>query len=257
MGSDATTNIVLIPWDAYSDAHADRMTAQRHACGWDADKLPSWRKKVAAGDKLLFWIVLAGDEAPALLAKHVAACEYERAPLRDSAARVGRTERSPTEEAFLPIGHISLEEYPARNVLFGLPAATLWIKTFYISKAIQAGGLGRKAMGQVETMAAAPPFSSAALALDTTDPAWQLRMVSRDLYGTDEPPAGAPAIRTNQAWYLRQDYVDMALPAADEEEKCARLEGRDSLGYYGWTNPETDEFIKIPTVYMYKMLDGA
>lgn len=135
MGSHATAEIALIPWDPASDVHADRMTAQRHACGWDADQVPYWRKKVAAGDKLLFWIVLSDDPAD-LLAKHVAACADETEPLRDTAARVGRTERAPTGEEFLPIGHIALDEYAPRNVLFGLPAATLWIKSFYISKCV-------------------------------------------------------------------------------------------------------------------------
>ncbi len=107
-------------------------------------------------------------------------------------------------------------------------------------------------MEQVEAMAAAAPFRSAALALDTTHPSWQRRTASQTLYGTDEPPADAPSIRTNQAWYTRQGYRDMALPAA--EGACARAEGRDSLGYYAWTNPDTGEFVKIPTVYMYKMI---
>ena len=286
MGSQAATagaGIALIAWDPASDAHAERMTTQRHACGWDMDQVPYWQKKVAAGDKLLFWIVLSGGGSEEeLLSKHRAGSEAEIAPLRDTAARVGRTDRTPTEEAFLPIGHIALDEYPKRNVLFGLPAATLWIKSFYISKcvasspfpgililrintllftwkmltrngrAIQSGGLGRKAMEQAEAMAAAAPFRSAALALDTTHPAWQRRMTSQSLYGTDEPPADAPSIRTNQAWYTRQDYKDMALP--DTEEECARPEGRESLGYYAWTNPETGEFVRVPTVYMYKMM---
>ncbi|KAJ4151154.1 hypothetical protein LMH87_011869 [Akanthomyces muscarius] len=256
MGSQAATagaGIALIPWDPASDAHAERMTTQRHACGWDVDQVPYWQKKVAAGDKLLFWIVLSGrGDEEELLAKHRAGSAAEIAPLRDTAARVGRTDRTPTADEFLPIGHIALDEYPMRNVLFGLPAATLWIKSFYISKAIQSGGLGRKAMEQAEAMAAAAPFHSAALALDTTHQAWQRRMTSQSLYGTDEPPADAPSIRTNQAWYTRQDYADMALP--DTEGECARAEGRESLGYYAWTNPETGEFFKIPTVYMYKMM---
>lgn len=280
MGSQAATagaGIALIPWDPASDAHAERMTTQRHACGWDVDQVPYWQKKVAAGDKLLFWIVLSGrGDEEELLAKHRAGSTTEIAPLRDTAARVGRTDRTPTAEAFLPIGHIALDEYPMRNVLFGLPAPTLWIKSFYISKcvfdlspshplpfsqtrtnkcggrAIQSGGLGRKAMEQAEAMAAAAPFHSAALALDTTHQAWQRRMTSQSLYGTDEPPADAPSIRTNQAWYTRQDYAEMTLPGTEGE--CARAEGRESLGYYAWTNPETGEFFKIPTVYMYKMM---
>ncbi|KAK8144015.1 hypothetical protein G3M48_006427 [Beauveria asiatica] len=264
MGSHATTTaatgagIALVPWDPASDRHADRMTTQRQACGWDVDKVSHWQERVAAGDKLLFWVVLlsgeGNDAAEALLARHRAECAGERESLRDTAARVGRSARKATGDAFLPIGHIALDEYPARNVLFGLPAATLWIKSFYISKAIRSGSLGRKAMAQVEAMAAAPPFCSAALALDTSSSEWQRRTASQSLYGTDEPPAEAPAVQTNQAWYARQDYKDMALP--EKEEACARMEGRKSLGYYAETDPETGASVEIPTVYMYKMIDG-
>lgn len=144
MGSHATTTaatgagIALVPWDPASDSHADRMTTQRHACGWDVDKVSHWRERVTAGDKLLFWVVLSSgdgnDAAEALLAKHTSECAAEKGLLRDTAARVGRTARKATGDAFIPIGHIALDEYPARNVLFGLPPATLWIKSFYISK---------------------------------------------------------------------------------------------------------------------------
>ncbi|KAM3476672.1 hypothetical protein MY5147_003085 [Beauveria neobassiana] len=263
MGSHATTTaatgagIALVPWDPASDSHADRMTTQRHACGWDVDKVSHWRERVTAGDKLLFWVVLSSgdgnDAAEALLAKHTSECAAEKGLLRDTAARVGRTARKATGDAFIPIGHIALDEYPARNVLFGLPPATLWIKSFYISKAIRSGGLGRKAMAQVEAMAAAPPFCSAALALDTTSSEWQRRAASQRLYGTDEPPAEAPPVQTNQAWYARQDYRDMALP--EKEEACARMEGRKSLGYYAETDPATGLSVEIPTVYMYKVID--
>ncbi|KGQ03139.1 hypothetical protein BBAD15_g11646 [Beauveria bassiana D1-5] len=148
MGSHATTTaatgagIALVPWDPASDSHADRMTTQRHACGWDVDKVSHWRERVTAGDKLLFWVVLSSgdgnDAAEALLAKHTSECAAEKGLLRDTAARVGRTARKATGDAFIPIGHIALDEYPARNVLFGLPPATLWIKSFYISKEIMA-----------------------------------------------------------------------------------------------------------------------
>lgn len=137
MGSRETARagIALIPWDPASDAHAERMVTQRHACGWDAELVPTWRTKVAKGEKLLFWIVLeSGADSEALLEKHREACEEEKTTLRDSAAAVGKTERKPAGDEFLPVGHIALEEYPLRNELFGLPASTPWVKSLYISK---------------------------------------------------------------------------------------------------------------------------
>lgn len=134
MGSLNAADIDLVPWDPASDAHFERMLAQREGCGWDADLVPYWRTKVSNGQKLLFWVVLSGDGAMALLAKHNAAPDGERAPLNDSAVKVGKSAREPTGDEFVPIGHIALDEYPARNTLFGLPEATLWIKSLYISR---------------------------------------------------------------------------------------------------------------------------
>lgn len=42
-----------------------------------------------------------------------------------------------------------------------------YISTFYVSRALQGGGLGRAAMDAIEKMAVEPPLNAKVLALDT------------------------------------------------------------------------------------------
>lgn len=125
-----------------------------------------------------------------------------------------------------------------------------------IHSAIQGGGLGNRVMKVVEAMATAAPFQSAALALDTSEASYQRRLKSSHLYGTDEPPVGSPPIMTNQEWYQRQGYLIMTLPPAggEAEATCARLENRESLGYYVWMDTVAGELKHIPAIFLYKMM---
>lgn len=52
------TSVELIPWDAESSEHADRLIEQRIACGWHADKVEGqWREEQKAGSKCIYWLV--------------------------------------------------------------------------------------------------------------------------------------------------------------------------------------------------------
>lgn len=44
---------------------------------------------------------------------------------------------------------------------------TFWIKTFYVSHALQSGGIGRAAMDQIESLATSEPLNARTLMLDT------------------------------------------------------------------------------------------
>lgn len=125
-------------------------------------------------------------------------------------------------------------------------------KVFHF-RVIQKGGLGYKAMKRVEAMAAAAPFHSEALALDTPERSVHVRVTSRMLYGTDEPPAGSPPIRANHDWYLGQGYSMMDLP--EREAEVARGENRSSLGIYPYPDPVTGEELHIPCVFLYKKIE--
>lgn len=111
-------------------------------------------------------------------------------------------------------------------------------------------------MNAAEAMATKPPFSSAAIALDTTAAPVHRALQSAHLYGTEEPPAGSPPIMTNQEWYERQGYALMALPEGEKAEACAKAENRPSLSYYGWFHPERKVRMDITTVFLSKRIEG-
>lgn len=55
--SSKYNNVELIPWDADSDIHAQRLYEQRVACTWDEDLIEEWRTRVRDGNKFFYWIV--------------------------------------------------------------------------------------------------------------------------------------------------------------------------------------------------------
>lgn len=53
--------IALVPWDPNSVAHVERMTQQRIACGWKAERVPYWQRFQKEGKLALFWVVSIFD----------------------------------------------------------------------------------------------------------------------------------------------------------------------------------------------------
>ena len=103
----------------------------------------------------------------------------EARPLSDTATSLGGISRTadPTRR-FLPVGHISLNADGEDFVLEG----SYKIAYFYVSTALQGGGLGRAAMDAVESMAASQPLCAKLLWLSTTSNVQQ-----------DPPPAADKA----------------------------------------------------------------
>ncbi len=181
----------------------------------------------------------------------------ERTPLTDSATTLGKASRTATNAPFTPIGHIALEAYPDRDERFGLPAgSTLWVKSLYISVALQSTGLGRAAMAAIESKATEAPHNCTALALDTAAGSWQRSEASLasfyDARGLERPEV----VRTNEDWYLRQGYALMDLPPPLDDGKVRAQEKgvNRELGFYAWVQPETGEEIRLPAIYMRKSI---
>ena len=86
--------------------------------------------------------------------------------------------RSPSQEIFIPVGHISLD---AKNpeiagIDLDVPSTgVFWIKTFYVLQSVQSQGVGRAAMDEVEEMAVREPLNARTLMLDTVQKDDQLR----------------------------------------------------------------------------------
>jgi GNAT superfamily N-acetyltransferase len=129
------------------------------------------------------------------LEQHILEHPDEKTPISDTARSLAgkpRT-RSPFLDAFIPIGHISLDFYHPDQSLADPTKGIFYISTFYVSHALQGGGIGRAAMDAVENMAIEPPLCAKVLALDTLareqaldadfwkDVQWQMPKVSRYL----------------------------------------------------------------------------
>ncbi|TFB03399.1 hypothetical protein CCMA1212_004429 [Trichoderma ghanense] len=239
--SQKYTSVDLIPWDPENSSHCARLFDQRVACTWDEELIEEWKGKVREGNKLLYWITI-NDDLPAkqdLLARHIARYPNEKEPIVDTAQELGKSPRTPTSESFIPIGHIALDLYPDRNEQFKLPQSTVWIKSLYISWAIQAGGFGRSAMHQLERLATQPPLRATTMALDTVTKLFQATPESIAIFNKirgAEIPAGQ--FRSNEEWYARQGYEVVAY----------------ITGMYKWRDRETGSEIEVPSVFMKKDL---
>ncbi|KAL7937938.1 hypothetical protein V8C35DRAFT_330081 [Trichoderma chlorosporum] len=231
----------LIPFDPSSEAHCARLYEQRVACSWDHDLVEEWREKARKGEKCLFWIRISDDVAAKdeFLARHTERYPNEKEAIVDTAKAMGNSSRAPTLAAFIPIGHIALEFYPHLNEQFALPQSTVWVKSLYISWAIQAGGFGRSAMHQIERLATLPPLSATTMALDTSTKEFQTNpqifAVFRKFRGYEIDLA---TFRPSEEWYARQGYSVIGY----------------MNGLHTWVDEDTGAEIKVSSVYMRKNL---
>ncbi|KAI0873578.1 hypothetical protein GGS24DRAFT_386104 [Hypoxylon argillaceum] len=235
----AAPKVNLIPWDHTSEAHVERLIAQRKACGWGADEVvSSWVPRAEKGLKTMFWVVLT-DSLPDREQLHQAHKEKypnETTPLHDTARSLNLTPREPSGVAFVPIGHVAMNNDPtpdlAEHASRLLPeTGVYWISSLYISPTMQARGLGRAVMSHLEslvaqgsphTTASGPPppteglppaaLAGTTIALDTPPKEWHTGTWALDNFWD---PLGLPRPKiSNQEWYQQQGYAVFAeLPA--------------------------------------------
>ncbi|KFY10807.1 hypothetical protein V492_04840 [Pseudogymnoascus sp. VKM F-4246] len=247
-------NITLIPWDFESEEHRQRLYVQRIACGWKADKISKWAIRQQEGTMSLHWVVLdpSDPKTAERISKHVANHPDETTPLEDSAVAVGGRPRDSSSsrllEPFMPIGHISVD------TVASTPKPTLYLadpenhrfhlSAFYISKAIQGGGIGSATMEQAEHMAVSV-LGSKVITLDT----WDRRLLVDDskkewrekfhYYGIDRPlPKFDP-----QGWYERMGY-----------KVIKEIDELDETSGYVLKRPDGQAWC-IPSVYMEKLVE--
>ncbi|RFU72076.1 hypothetical protein TARUN_10184, partial [Trichoderma arundinaceum] len=103
--------------------------------------------------------------------------------------------------------------------------------------AIQAGGFGRSAMRQIEHLASLPPLNATTMALDTVTKEFQTSPESLAIFAKISG-SKVDAFRSNEEWYTRQGYKDMA-----------RLDNS-----YKWADPVTGVEIPVPCVFLKKDL---
>lgn len=99
----------------------------------------------------------------------------EKDALSDTSTSIFRSPRTPTNEAFIPVGHVGLEWKSEANRQLGLPTdGVVWATTLYISFPLRGYGLGRSTMRQVEAAAVRAPVSAGVMVLDTQKGASQM-----------------------------------------------------------------------------------
>ncbi|KAK1961814.1 hypothetical protein LY78DRAFT_661791 [Colletotrichum sublineola] len=201
----SATRVTLIPWDPESADHVTRMLDQRIECGWDSDMVPSWQAYQRSGFKCIYWIAFTSEDPDrdAKLAKHVSEYPKETEPIVDTAQSIFAVSRKPTGTPFHPVGHISLDVDNPRAEPLDLPIPkenVFWIKSLYVSFALQSSGIGRAAMDMVEAMAAGAPLCARTLMLDTLSKEDQLRKESAVVDQVQMPAT------PTQAWYERRGY---------------------------------------------------
>ncbi|PLN76125.1 hypothetical protein BDW42DRAFT_26847 [Aspergillus taichungensis] len=199
------SKISLIPWDGDSAAHRQSLTKQRVECSWDHEKVEEvWREQQLKGEKCIYWIVIFFHDS----------VQYEKikdhldvgkgnGTLYDTATSINGVLRDPSQRSFVPIGHVSLDPRnpDAEGVGLDLPSERVfWIKTFFVSQALQSQGYGRATMDEVENMAIQEPLCAKILMLDTVHNDDQKRedfaMVT---FGR------IPKV-TNEEWYSRRGF---------------------------------------------------
>jgi GNAT superfamily N-acetyltransferase len=157
------------------------------------------------------------------LLHHAECYPNESSPLIDTASTLGGRARSPPTPApsFIPVGHISLDSESPEPGLCDPSQGIYAITSFYISRALQGGGLGRAAMDAVEEMGSREPLCAKALSLDTL-----AKEISNDTKFWEWAGLEPPKI-TNQEWYERRGYKVFRTGASVYVEESKDLQAYD------------------------------
>ncbi|CZT44459.1 uncharacterized protein RSE6_04627 [Rhynchosporium secalis] len=195
-------NIDLIAWNPDSTEHVERLFQQRVACGWKSGDVEKWRGLQREGKMAIQWVVLCDNDPDKAtkLNQHTTKYALESTPIHDTARTLGAKPRQPTSRTFTPVGHISLDSESPNEDQADASKGLYCITTFYISRAIQSGGLGSAAMDKIESEAVKEPLNAKVLSLDTlANSSHSNTALWREMEMED------PAF-SNQDWYERRGY---------------------------------------------------
>ncbi|KAK2613707.1 hypothetical protein N8I77_000599 [Diaporthe amygdali] len=233
------SRVELIPWDFTSEEHQQRMYLQRLACGWRSDEIQKWVDLGRAGNKTLYWIMLVGDlpDREKLSSQHIAEYPQESTPITDTAPTHWQQPRTPSNRAFVPVGHVALDLRPEENAHLNLTEdGIVWVAGLYVSWTLQRYGVGREVMRLVEHLASLEPLNAKWIVLDTMPRDQQMKpeFIQKVYLAQGKP---APAIPI-QDWYERQGYEAFAKDVAA----------------YKWANPVTGDTEDFDYLFLRKKL---
>lgn len=184
--SPENLEIELIPWDAHSESHVERLRQQRLMCGWRAESVDEWRVQQLEGRKALHWIVRSWyswngvnyidnivqvlkpnfAQYNKVLRKYKQRCPLEKDALMDTAPMMAPRA---TSHDFIPIGHISLdfEHYSGDKSLADPSQGIYTLSGFYISPVVRGRDFGQQAVVAIIALASGPPFYGRYLTCET------------------------------------------------------------------------------------------
>ena len=184
----------LIPINLEDATEGKTLLDQRKLCGWNFDKIPSWKESAARGERTMFWITL---------------------PCSDLTIGVAPLQRN---ESVIPVGHVSLDKVdsPEKDILADTTLAKadgslLTITSLFVLPQFSAQKLGGFAMDTCERLAREEPYGSPeceAVTLTTLSSRYLRDGVEGidgkgrwAMLGQDMP------VRDNMPWYARRGYV--------------------------------------------------
>ncbi|KAG9251408.1 uncharacterized protein F5Z01DRAFT_279643 [Emericellopsis atlantica] len=203
----------FVTWDPESTGHINRLTTQREHCGWHSSKVGSeWRDAQLRGVICIYWLALSEDEPwrEEYNSRHREAYPDECDTLADTSRSIFGKPTQPSQTPFFPIGHIALykDDPSIPPDVLDLPSDHfLWIKTLYISHALQGLGIGGSAMKHAELVSASEPLNVRYLLLDTLCEEDQLHEELAVAYFGQVPKF------SNESWYTKKGYRSIGLLA--------------------------------------------
>lgn len=158
-------------------------------------------------------------------------------PIIDTAPTHWQQPRTPSNRAFVPIGHVALDLRPEENAHLSLTEdGIVWVAGLYVSWSLQCYGFGREAMRLVEHLASLDPLNAKWIVLDTMPRDQQMKaaFIKKVYFARGKPAPTVPI----QDWYEKQGYESFA---------------RD-VAAYKWTNPVTGETEDFDYLFLRKRL---
>ncbi|KAI1325771.1 hypothetical protein F5Y16DRAFT_377144 [Xylariaceae sp. FL0255] len=159
----SASKINLIPWDYQSEAHIERMVAQRKVCGWGANEVRSWAERAETGLKTMFWVELAETipNREEMLESHRKKYPAASAPLENTATTNSHqllpTQSGNATAEFIPVAHVALNKNPTPDLKGSFESllpeeGVYWVANLWVSEVLQGSGIGRAVMSEVEAM---------------------------------------------------------------------------------------------------------
>lgn len=226
----SVTKVVLIPFDPESDEHVKRLYNQRVACGWNHHVVPKLAQQHREGTKGIHWITVSPlhPDCERLIGLHLAEYPNESIPLVDTAGQIfGRprvfpdvliSELEAGKQEFIPIGHISLDTESPTPDLADPSKNTYTLTLLYISRALQASGLGSLSVRAIENLAV-KDLNAKVLTLGTTDKGNYDNNEYWEAFGKARPKI------CNEDWYQRLGYG--IFKYVDDHHRATDLTGRE------------------------------